>query len=255
MKNKGIFVLTAGILLITAGWFGRYNSSQTEQFYADKQTVWTQSNMMNVKNHNGNIPMMDFDTFDNYENYELLSVEILEERVNDYLTYYETDLVISDIFIYEDSDYYFSVVEEETGRGAIELLVNPYTGNVYPDFGPNMMWNLKYGMHGSGGMRSGRGMMSGRHMNSYDYNDIDYDHAINHEEAYNYGVSYLDKYYDNLQLSQDFIEFYGYFTFHIDKDNKTMGILSVNGLTGDVWYHEWHGNLVEVIEVYNVESN
>jgi hypothetical protein len=29
----------------------------------------------------------------------------------------------------------------------MELLVNPYTKEVIPEYGPNMMWNLKYGMH------------------------------------------------------------------------------------------------------------
>jgi hypothetical protein len=38
--------------------------------------------------------------------------------------------------------------------------------------------------------------------------------------------------------------FYGYYTLHVLRDGKTIGMLSVNGFTGTVWYHTWHGNFV-----------
>jgi hypothetical protein len=28
------------------------------------------------------------------------------------------------------------------------------------------------------------------------------------------------------------------------KDGKVAGMLSVNGYTGQVWYHTWHGNFI-----------
>ena len=41
-------------------------------------------------------------------------------------------------------------------------------------------------------------------------------------------------------------EFYGYYTVHILKDVKITGMLSVNGYTGQVWYHTWHGAFIQV---------
>ena len=35
--------------------------------------------------------------------------------------------------------------------------------------------------------------------------------------------------------------FYGYYTLHILKNGQVEGMLSVNGYTGAVWYHTWHG--------------
>jgi len=41
--------------------------------------------------------------------------------------------------------------------------------------------------------------------------------------------------------------FYGYYTLHFKKDGKIDGMLSVHGGTGDVWYHSWHGDFVQMI--------
>ena len=70
-----------------------------------------------------------------------------------------------------------------------------------------------------------------------------------YETAKEAAQTYLDEYIDqNYQVSDDVHEFYGYYTFHIDEAGNTVGMLSVNGLTGEVWYHTWHGTLTEVIE-------
>jgi hypothetical protein len=57
-------------------------------------------------------------------------------------------------------------MKKDTGTGAMELLINKPSGQVYPEPGPNMMWNTKYGMmFGSGGyggmMSPNRGGMMG----------------------------------------------------------------------------------------------
>src|SRR3990172_6102115 len=53
------------------------------------------------------------------------------------------------------------VKESETGLGAFELLVDPASQVAYPEYGPNMMWNLKYGGLGHNSMMGGRGGMMG----------------------------------------------------------------------------------------------
>lgn len=39
--------------------------------------------------------------------------------------------------------------------------------------------------------------------------------------------------------------FYGYFTFDVERNTKTIVMLSVNACTGKVWYHTWPGTFVE----------
>ena len=37
---------------------------------------------------------------------------------------------------------------------------------------------------------------------------------------------------------------HGYYTVHTLKDGKITGMLSVNGYSGEVWYHSWHGPFI-----------
>ena len=56
----------------------------------------------------------------------------------------DPDLKVSEImeFTY---NFYLLFSEQSTGIGAFEALIDPYTGDMYPEPGPNMMWNTKYG--------------------------------------------------------------------------------------------------------------
>jgi hypothetical protein len=44
--------------------------------------------------------------------------------------------------------------------------------------------------------------------------------------------------------------FYGYYTIHVTKDGKIVGMLSVNGYDGTVWYHNWHGAYIRSLELH-----
>ncbi|MBZ4646626.1 MAG: hypothetical protein PWR27_168 [Petroclostridium sp.] len=186
--------------------------------------------------------------FDN--NKDRLSINQIRNNVDKYIKYYDDNLEIADIFVFKDSDYYVSIEEKDTGKGAMELLVNPYTGDIYPEYGPNMMWNEKYGMHGQRGFGMMGMMMGGASWNrgNWYYNDQNNLKKVDREDA----IKIADKYVKNSE-GKDFSvvaeghEFYGYYTFHVNKGNKTVGMLSVNYYTGDVWYHTWHGQLEKII--------
>jgi hypothetical protein len=45
-------------------------------------------------------------------------------------------------------------------------------------------------------------------------------------------------------------QFPGYYTVHILKNGKVTGMLSVNGFTGQVWYHTWHGALIQMKDLH-----
>ena len=42
--------------------------------------------------------------------------------------------------------------------------------------------------------------------------------------------------------------FYGYYTLHTLKNGQFEGMLSVNGYTGAIWYHTWHGPFLAMKE-------
>ncbi|BEP28326.1 hypothetical protein HLPR_06570 [Helicovermis profundi] len=178
-----------------------------------------------------------------------INIDVLKTNVEKYISNYPDKLEISDIFIFEDTDYYFSIIESDTKRGAMELLVNPYTGAVYPEYGPNMMWNLKYGTMINTTMQTQNSNNIFKNFFSKSKNEFG-KNQISQKEAYNSAVNYLkDNGLDNkYAISKSAHEFYGYFTFHIEKDGETVGMLSVNGISGLVWQHNWHGKLINLIE-------
>lgn len=163
------------------------------------------------------------------KNMEKISVQEVEEIVEEYLNNYNEDLEIGDIFVFVNTDYYVSIEEVDTGRGAMELLVNPYSGVVYPETGPNMMWNEKYNMMGTG---------------FRDNNEKN----ISRDEAVKIANEYVNNALgNNYSVPNEGHEFYGYYTFHVNQDDNAVGMLSVNYATGDIWYHTWHGELEQVI--------
>ena len=244
MKKLMIVVLIVGSLLIAGGIagsiFGRSFDDAEDAPYADS-------------NYFRGSMMYDRYVQSDSDQDEVLDIDVLTERVEEYIAGYDENLVISDIFVFEDSEYYFSIMEEDTGMGAMELLVDQYTGNVFPEYGPNMMWNLKYGMHNNSGygmMDRGRGMMGRGYRTPYYSYDGDFEgNTISKADAQQSAQKYLDEYMsEDYLVTDDSHEFYGYYTFHIQKDGEPSGMLSVNGLTGEVWYHDWHGTLTEIIE-------
>jgi len=79
-------------------------------------------------------------------NVDPLTLEQAETAVSDYLAAINDDnLVLGEIMIF-DNHAYAQVLNAETGLGAFEVLVDPVTGSVFPEPGPNMMWNTEYGM-------------------------------------------------------------------------------------------------------------
>ena len=165
---------------------------------------------------------------------EQLTPDQILADVENYLEGYGNNLQVADIFVFTDADYYVSVEEKDTGRGAIELLVNPYTGQIYPEPGPNMMWNEKYSM-----------MMG----DSFRYiANATYTPNVNRTEAVKIADDFVkSRLGETFSVPGDGHAFYGYYTFHIEEDGKVIGMLSVNDLTGEVWYHDWHGDLEQVI--------
>jgi hypothetical protein len=162
------------------------------------------------------------------------------------------DLSIADVMIFNNNAY-VAVKETSTGKGAFELLVDPASQIAYPEHGPNMMWNVKYGalnhqnmMGGYGGGMMGRGGM----MDAYDGNSTpsagsSAEMSVTAEQAVQYAQKYLDANITGATAANDPMQFYGYYTLDYTRNGKVAGMLSVNGFTGQAFLHTWHGTFIE----------
>ncbi len=156
-----------------------------------------------------------------------ITIEKAKESAEQYLASTgNADLKLSEVIEF-DNNFYAGVKEQSTGTHAFELLMDKYTGAVFPEMGPNMMWNTKYG-----------------HMNW----NTPVQTNISEEQALKNAQNYLDKALPGTKVG-DADAFYGYYTIEVLKDGKIYGMLSVNSYTGAVWYHNWHGAFVKILEV------
>jgi len=177
----------------------------------------------------------------NPETGERLSLDEATEAVEAYLVDYgNADLVVVEVMEFTQN-FYAEVEEESTRIHAMELLIDPFTGAVYPEYGPNMMWNTKYGhMGGRGGMMGGWG--------GNGYREPTGEMTVSPDEAVKAAQAYLDQVQPGFTADDDAETFYGYYTLHVLEDGQIVGMLSVNGFTGQVWYHNWHGDFIGMTE-------
>lgn len=201
----------------------------------------------------GNGGMMNGYGYNN-ANLTPLTVDQAKAAAEKYLTdLNNSDLQIAEVMIF-DNNAYVVVKETSAGTGAFELLVDPTSQIAYPEHGPNMMWNLKYGglnhqymMGGNGyGMM---GMMGGYGWDSTTPLDVTSEMTVTPEQAIAYAQKHLDANISGATAATDPIQFYGYYTLDFAKDGKVTGMLSVNGYSGQVCLHTWHGTFIEEAEV------
>lgn len=179
-----------------------------------------------------------------------------------YVSAYNNSNLALDEIIEFSNHFYVSVKEKNTGLGAFEILVDRFSGYVRPEPGPNMMWNTKYGqmggrvgMMGGGGVMGRGGMMggfgggmSGRRW-SNPANAPTTPMPVTSALARNNAQLYLNQILPGAVLDESTDTFYGYYTIEVVKDGKILGMLSVNGYSGQVWYHTWHGTVVQEKEL------
>lgn len=159
------------------------------------------------------------DTLQSLGNGDLAIDEIMEFELNFYIVYYEKSIGIGA----------FEAIIDKAGTNRMMRMMS--YSYVRPEQGPNMMWNTKYGMP---------------HM-TFRRNALN-NLTITANQAIEYAQKYLDTQFPGT-VAEDLHPFYGYYTIHISKDNRVFGMLSVNGYTGQVWYHSWHGNYIQTLEL------
>jgi hypothetical protein len=138
----------------------------------------------------------------------------------------DADLIIDEVEEYSHN-FYVSIVEKSTGRGAVEIIIDRYSGTLQPE-PQSMMWNIKYGMMSS---------------------SQDVEIAITSEQAIKKAQDFLDIVYP-ITEADEIVAFYGYYTIMTTLNGEHYGMLSVNSYSGDVWYHTWHGIFISEVDAH-----
>ncbi len=156
-----------------------------------------------------------------------LSLDQIVERAGQYAANTGRNLDVAEVMEFSNN-FYAVIREKDTGRGAFEILLDPYSGAITAEPGPNMMWNAKYGH--MGGWAGG-------------------DNTLTLEQARDLAQKALDANVPGAKVHEDARAFYGYYTFDYDVNGQTAGMLSINGVSGAAWLHTWHGQFVAEKEI------
>jgi hypothetical protein len=164
---------------------------------------------------------------------ERLSLDEARAAAEDYAAAAGSDFAVAEVMEFENN--FYAVVEEtSTGRGAFELLVDPYTGAAGPEPGPNMMWNEKYGHMAFGSTAADRPSM---------------------QKAQAAAQAALEAQVPGVVVHETGMSFYGYHTFDFDgPDGNIAGMVSVEDDSGSVWLHTWHGDFISEWEADEATS-
>ena len=154
-----------------------------------------------------------------------LSHEDAKTIANNYLSSLNNPELEIDEFEEYSHNFYVSLVEKSTDRGAIEIIIDRYYGSYQPE-PQSMMWNGKYGM-----------------MGSYQQAQM----PVTQQQAMEIAQDFLDVAYPGTE-ADEIVAYYGYYTIMTKLEGEHYGMLSVNGYSGDIWYHTWHGMFVSEVE-------
>ncbi|GAB1471718.1 hypothetical protein MASR2M66_25960 [Chloroflexota bacterium] len=264
-------IILAGVIFFAGVMYTRSNAFGTSMMSGwNNDNAYGPGNMMNGSGNNRMRPngmmgsggnMMD-GYGNNIADLPTLTIDQTKAAAEKYLANLNnSDFELAEIMIFDNNGYVI-VKEASTGIGAFELLVDPSSQIAYPEHGPNMMWNLKYSglnhqyMMGNGGVMGGNGGMMnmmgdyGNMMNGWDNTtpvDVTAEMTVTPELAVQYAQKYLDANITGA-TTEHAMPFYGYYTLDFEKDGEIAGMLSVNGYSGQVFLHTWHGTFIEEVE-------
>lgn len=173
------------------------------------------------------------------------SLEQIQASLEEYLAELgNPDLVVREIMRFENNSYAV-ILEKSSGMGAMELLIDPFSLRVFPEYGPSRMWNIKYGMMTGTTLGFGRKIGCGSGFGLVPLDTANDEMELTKTEAAALATEYLNEVMAGVELEGDGVTFYGYYTFDYQQDGKPAGMLSVNGSSGQIWLHTWHGTFLD----------
>ena len=146
--------------------------------------------------------------------------EALRNMQNFARQYCGSNIKIEDFMAFSNN-YYAVLKDANSSQNIAEVLVDRYSGSTYPEPGPNMMWNTRYG--------AGRTQVG----------TTGYDQVGANKLAREFLTGYLpgSKILESHSMP-------GYYTFDFGR-NETESMLSVNAYSGQIWVHTWHGTYID----------
>jgi hypothetical protein len=69
--------------------------------------------------------------------------------------------------------------------------------------------------------------------------------TVTPQEAIQAAQAFLDANLAGATAATDPVQFYGYYTLDFERDGAVVGMLSVNGFSGQVFLHTWHGTFIQ----------
>jgi hypothetical protein len=224
-----------------AGGFGMVGGGRADGYGMVGGGRGSGPSMMGGGRGSGGGMMGDGYGFNNNTSATPLTVDQAKQAATKYLTALNiADLKIAEVMVFNNNAY-VRVVETSSGIGAFELLVEPVSLAVFPERGPNMMWNLKYG---GMSMMGGHGGMMGNLSFSSTPATVSATMPVTSKQALEAAQKYLDTALPGAKTATNADAFYGYYTIDILQNGKITGMLSVNGFSGQVFVHTWHGTFV-----------
>jgi len=118
--------------------------------------------------------------------------------------------------VLEFTNGFYVQVIEQSGAGATELLVNRNSAAVASEPGPNLVWDTR------------------------NTSAATTDMPVKSADARNRAQKFIDLQLPGARAGEP-ATFYGYYTLPVEKDGRTLGMLSVNGYYDQVWWHSWLG--------------
>ena len=219
------------------GNYNNYNAAPSAQYYQPVYPFMFGGGMMgglgNGHGFGGMMGRYGYAAPYTYNGAEL-NIATAESIAQNYVTSIgNPDLAVKEVEEYS-ANFYVQIYEKSTGVGAFELLVNKYTGSIYPEMGPNMMWNIKYGM-----MRGG--ILGGIFGAPTATMPVSADQAkVNSQQWLDINILGA--------TADEVFPFYGYYHVMAMVNGADYGMMSVNGYSGQVWYHTWHGTFIQAID-------
>ncbi len=175
------------------------------------------------------------------------------------------DLKVAEVIQFTNN--YYARLDDKSGAPATEVLVDPATGRTSLEYGPAMMWNIRYGMtsgrfgdgmmgsgdgmigSGGGGMMGGPsgGMMGSAGGSSWTPASGSDAVPVSARQAIAIADRWLAQHEASLRVP-DADAFPGYYTMEVERHGKIVGMLSVDAASGAIWEHWWHGRFVAISE-------
>jgi hypothetical protein len=230
--SRNILILAIVLIVVGVLGFAVLNVWEAGSFYSNNPQFWGMYEMMRPAMMNGVMGYGGYG-YGQVPSIDPITPDQAVTRAQTYVALFNNpDLAIAEVMEFSNN-FHIRVKETSTGVNAFEILVSR-NGGISPEPGPNMMWNAKYSP-----MANAMGAWFLPALQN----------SVTAAEAKEKAQQYLNTYLNGAAVADNVSVFHGYYTIKVLRDGKPFGILSVNGTSGAVWYHTWHGIFINEREV------